>query len=210
MRKERIGRFSAVAVMTFFAAALVLNPSFSRADEHLEPRDLTGKSVAIVAGEGLHDGETLFPMGFLLNRGAEITVVGVESGYVKAYNSDTWVFVERSVDEVSVDDFDAIVIPGGRSPANLREHQNVVNFVRGAVEGEKIVAAICHGPQLLIAAGVMEGRAATCFPNMAEEIIEAGSEYDDVPMIRDGNIITSRVPDDLSEFVAAIEQALSE
>lgn len=191
------------------ALAMLAMPTAS-ADEHYTPTDLTGKSVAVLAGEGLHDAETLVPIGFLQNRGAEITVVGVEPGYAKAYNSDTWVRVEKSVDDVSVEDYDAIVIPGGRSPAYLREHENVVAFTRAAVEAGKVAAAICHGPQLLITAGVLEGRKATAFSTVADELREAGANYDDVPMMRDGNIITSRIPQDLPVFVRAIEEALAD
>lgn len=197
-------------VFAFAATVTFLNAPVLAADQHYTPSDLSGKRVAVLAGEGLHDGETLFPIGFLVNRGAEVKVVGVTPGYVKAYNSDTWVLVEKSVDELNVDDIDAIVIPGGRSPAYLREHENVVAFARSAVEQGKVVAAICHGPQLLITAGVLDGRKATAFPNVAGELRQSGADYSDVPMMRDGNIITSRIPDDLPQFVRAIENALTE
>lgn len=190
--------------------ALAAGMSAIHAEEAYTPADLSGKQVAVLVGEGLHDAETLVPIGFLENRGAEVTVLGVAPGYAKAYNSDTWVRIEKSVDDVSVDDYDAIVIPGGRSPAYLREYENVVAFTRAAVKAGKVTAAICHGPQLLITAGVLAGKNVTAFQNVADELREAGANYDDVPMMRDGNIITSRIPQDLPMFVQAIEQALSE
>ena len=192
------------------ALALMAASSITVADDGYAPADLSGKRVAILAGEGLHDPETLAPIGFLVNRGAAVTVIGVAPGYAKAYNSDTWVRIEKSVDEVTVEAFDAIVIPGGSSPAYLREHENVVAFAREAVEAGKVAAAICHGPQLLISAGVLDGKKATAYSGVADELREAGAVYDDVPMMRDGTIITSRIPQDLPVFVRAIEEALTE
>ncbi len=202
--------WQARVLMAAVAAAMVLNIAAFAADDEYEPQDLSGKRVAVLAGEGLHDAETIVPIGFLVNRGAEVTVVGVEPGYAKAYNSDTYVRIEKSVDDVSPDDFDAIVIPGGRSPAFLREHENVVAFTRAAVEQGKVAAAICHGPQLLITAGVLEGKKATAVSGIADELREAGAEYEDVSMLRDGNIITSRIPQDLPDFLRSIEKAIAE
>ncbi len=188
-----------------FAASGILG-----AEEHYTPGDLTGKNIAMIVAEGFHDGETLFPLGFLVNRGAEVTIVGSETGFVKAYNSDTWVHIEKSVDEADAAAYDAIVIPGGRSPANLREKENVIEFTLSAIEAGSIAAAICHGPQLLITAGVLSGREATAFPDVSEELTDAGALYEDMSMIRDGQFITSRIPDDLPDFVRAIEEALLE
>ncbi len=178
--------------------------------EELEVADLSGKHVAFLVGDGFQDAETLVPMGHLVNRGAEVTVIGVAPAVFQAYNSEVKVRVEASVNDVSVDDFDGMVIPGGRSPDWLREHSEVVDFVREFVESGKVVAAICHGPQVLVAAGVMEGVDATCFGGMSDELVEVGANYEDVPLARDGNIITSRIPDDLPVFNEAIEEALAE
>lgn len=191
------------------AVALLAHAPALYADEDYAPADLSDKSVAVLVGEGLHDAETLVPIGYLANRGAAITVVGVAPGQAKAYNSDTWVRIDTSVDDVNVADFDAVVIPGGSSPAYLREHDNIVAFTREAVEAGKVVAAICHGPQVLITAGVLEGKNATAFRNVADELREAGANYEDTPLMVDGNVITSRIPDDLPQFVRAIEEALA-
>lgn len=198
-----------VAFVAVVAAAMVLTTQVFAADEDYEPQNLTGRKVAVLVGEGLHDAETLVPIGFLTNRGATVTVVGVEPGYAKAYNSDTYVRIEKSVDDVKPEDFDAVVIPGGKSPAYLRKHENAVAFARAAVEQGKVTGAICHGPQVLITAGVLEGKKATAYSGVAEELKDAGATYEDVPMLRDGNIITSRVPDDLPVFLRTIEKALS-
>ena len=206
-RKKWEMRFAVIGIA---AAGIIVFGSYVLHAEEYAPSDLTGKKVAVLVGEGFQDAETLFPIGFLVNRGAEVTAIGVEKGYVKAYNSDTWVKVEMSAVESDGNDYDAIVVPGGSSPAYLREHDSVVNFLKQGAENGKIIAAICHGPQLLITAGILEGRSVTAYPSVADELYTAGANYDDVPVMRDGKIITSRIPDDLPHFVKAIETALSE
>ncbi len=185
---------------------LVLDVATATAEEHASP--LAGKHIAFLVGEGVHDAETLVPLGYVVNRGAKVTVVGTAPGAVEAYNSDIEVVVDKAVGDVSPGDFDGLVIPGGRSPANLRKHEGIVDFARKLTEAGKPVAAICHGPQVLITAGVLDGKRATSFAGIAGELREAGADYTDAPMIRDGNIITSRLPKDLAAFCAAFEQAL--
>lgn len=182
-------------------------------EEHDPAREtgpLQGMKVAFLVGEGFHDGETYIPMGYLVNQGAKVMVVGVEPAEVKAYNSDITVQVQASVTDINVADFDGMVIPGGESPAWLREHEDVVDFARSLFATGKPVAAICHGPQVLVKAGVIEGKTATCFPGMSDELEEAEADYVDKAVVRDGNLITSRVPDDIPEFVAAMAEALQE
>lgn len=172
--------------------------------------DLTGKHIAILIGEGFHDGETFIPMGFLSNLGAKITVIGVNPGLYKAYNSNITAKVHKSVNDVSIDDFDALIIPGGRSPDWLRQYPEIVEFTKNFFNSKKPVAAICHGPQVLVTAGVLKERKATCFPGMSDELKEAGAEYHDVMVLRDANLITSRIPDDIPIFSKAIAEALIE
>ncbi len=169
---------------------------------------LQGKHVAFLVGEGFHDGETFIPMAHLINRGAKVTVIGVEPAVHTAYNSAITAHIHRSVDEVSVEDFDALVIPGGRSPNWLRAHTAVVDFTRDFFESGRVVAAICHGPQVLVTAGVLDDIKATSFPRMSDELKAAGVVYIDGPVVIDKNLITSRIPDDIPEFVKAIEEAL--
>ena len=169
---------------------------------------LMGNNVAFLVTEGFHDGETMFPMGYLMHHGANVTVIGVERGEYTAYNSDMTAVVIRSVIEVSPDDFDALVIPGGHSPANLREHEDVISFVRAFVESGKPTAAICHGPQVLVTADVIEGRTLTGVGGIEDEITGAGATFVDVEVMVDGNIITSRTPPDLAAFSKQIAQSL--
>lgn len=164
--------------------------------------------IAVMVAEGYHDGEAYMPMGYLNNRGAHITVIGPEAGLVTAYNSDFTINIQKTVDQVSVDDFDALILPGGHGPSVLREHEAAVNFARDFFESGKVVAAICHGPQLLVTAGVLEGRDATAVRGIKEEMEEAGVNFLDESVVIDGNLITSRTPPDLYDFSAAIEQSV--
>ncbi len=164
--------------------------------------------VALLTAEGFQDAEALAPLGYLKTRGAEVLVVGMERGEIKAYNSDVTVFIEKTVNEVSASDFDAVVIPGGRAPAALRENEGVLAFVREAYAAGKIIAGICHGPQVMASAGILDGKAATCVSGISGELEEAGALYRDEELVRDGNIITSRVPRDIPAFNRAIGDAL--
>lgn len=173
-----------------------------------DPGLLQGKNVAFLITDGFHDGETLFPMGYLMNHGAVVTVIGVESGEYTAYNSDINVRVQYPVSEVVPADFDALVIPGGHSPANLRENEDVIAFVRSFVQADKPTAAICHGPQVLVTADVIDGRTLTGVGGIQDEITGAGATFEDAELIVDGNIITSRTPPDLPAFSQQIAQSL--
>ncbi len=164
--------------------------------------------IAVLTGEGFHDGEAFMPMGYLVNRGAAVTVIGVETGLATAYNSDFTIHVEKTVEDVSVDQFDALILPGGEAPAMLREHEEVVDFARDFYDSGKKIAAICHGPQILITAGVMDGKNATGFEGIREELEEAGVNYRDESVVIHQNLITSRTPPDLYDFSLAIEQSI--
>ncbi len=179
-----------------------------RAEPSGEPAPLQGKQVAFLIAEGFHDAETLFPMAYLINHGANVTVIGIEPGTYTAYNSDVNVRVEKAVAELSPDQFDALVIPGGGSPANLREDDGVVSFVRAFVDADKPTAAICHGPQVLVTAGILDGRTITGFEAIEEEITGAGATFEDVEVQVDGNLITSRIPEDLAVFTLQIARSL--
>lgn len=178
--------------------------------EKTNTKSLEGKKIAFLITEGFHDGETLFPMAYLKNKGADITIVGISPGKYKAYNSNITVVVERSVTDVTAADFDALVIPGGKSPANLREHDPVVEFTRQFIETDKPVAAVCHGPQVVIATGLAAGRTMTGVEGIKDEITAAGAIYVDREVMIDGNFITSRLPKDLPEFSIAVEKVLSQ
>ncbi|MFO7902013.1 MAG: type 1 glutamine amidotransferase domain-containing protein [Planctomycetota bacterium] len=167
---------------------------------------LHGLRVAIVTGEGFQDQEALMPLAFLKNRGAEVTVVGPKLAKVKAYNSDIHLIIEEAVEDVSAADFDALVLPGGKAPAKIRQNKDIVSLVRKIFEAGKPVAAICHGPQVLVKAGVIDGRKMTCYAGMADELRAGGANYKDEAVVRDGNLVTSRVPTDIPAWLGTMEK----
>ncbi len=165
--------------------------------------------VAVLVTEGFHDAEAYMPIGYLTNRGYDVVVIGPERGRVKAYNSDFEIVVEKAVSEVNVTDFTGLIIPGGQAPAALKEHEISINFSRDFFNSGKTVAAVCHGPQVLAAAGVLDGVTTTATGSIQEELEQAGATFVDEPLQIDGNLITSRMPGDLPYFTKAFEEALS-
>jgi protease I len=171
---------------------------------------LKGVRVAVLTGEGFQDAEALMPMAFLANRGAKVTVIGPQRGKVKAYNSDIHLMIHKAVADVAVQDFDLLVLPGGTAPDRIRGSEDVLKFTREFFKSGRPVAAICHGPQVLVTAGVVEGRKMTCYPGMAEELKEAAADYQDKEVVRDGRLVTSRVPQDIPAWLSAIESMMAE
>ena len=191
--------------------ALVLSACVSKQEKEVKiKKDMKADKVhvAVLVTEGFHDGEAYMPIGYLYNRGARVTVIGPETGKVTAYNSDFTIKIQKAISEVSVDDFDALILPGGHAPAKLRENEEVVAFTKAFFETNKTTAAICHGPQVLVTAGVLDGLKSTSFPGIKDEMKKAGVLFEDAALVVDGNLITSRVPDDLSQFCRAIGKAL--
>ncbi|MFW5803410.1 MAG: DJ-1/PfpI family protein [Verrucomicrobiota bacterium] len=176
--------------------------------------ELDGRTVGVLIADGFHGGETRGPIEYLRERGATVLPIGIEAGEVKSGKQSYT--IERTVDQPQlVDDLDAVVIPGGNSPKKLRQVDAVLEFVRAFAASGKPLAAICHGPQVLISAGVLDGRRATCvvvedreYFDVRDELTEAGAEYRNEPVVSDGNIITSRLPQDVPRFSAAIAQVL--
>lgn len=183
-------------------------PQETTEEEAKEKQDLP--EIAVLTGEGFQDAEAYMPMGYFTNRGAKITVIGSETGTVGAYNSDFTIKIEKTVDEVAIDDFDALIFPGGHAPEKLREDGDVVAFAKDFFNSGKPTAAICHGPQVLVTAGVLEGRTSSGVGSIEEEIEEAGGSYVDEEISVDGNYISSRVPKDLAAFCEAIHNALKD
>lgn len=171
--------------------------------------DLRGKKVAVLVGNGFQDLEGTVPIDFLRQEGAEVTTIGPETGEVKGLYGAV-IHVEKTFEEVSPDTFDALVIPGGRSPAHLRKFPAALDFVAKFAATGRLVAAICHGGQLLAAAGLVKGLTMTGYPAIEEEMLAAGANFVDREVVRDRNFITSRYPEDLPAFNAAVKASLSE
>jgi protease I len=171
---------------------------------------LTGKRVAILVEEGFEDRELTGPRDALLAAGATVTLVGPTAGTeFRGKRGNAVVTADVDAGAIRTADFDALVIPGGYAPDKMRMRHAMVDLARDAMEAGKPVAAICHGPQLLISANVLRGRTLTCWPSIAIDVKNAGGLYVDKPVVEDGNLITSRKPDDVPVFNEAIVRALS-
>ncbi len=172
--------------------------------------DLKGKRVAVLAENMYQELELWYPLLRLREAGAETFVVG--SGSAQEYKSKLGYPVEVDVaaDDVKAGDIDAVVIPGGYSPDLMRRYPAMVKLVREADEQGKVVAAICHAGWMLASADVLRGKKATSFFAIKDDLINAGADWVDAEVVRDGNLITSRMPSDLPAFCRTIIEALSE
>lgn len=165
------------------------------------------KRVAMVLAKNFEDSEAIEPKRFLEETGAEVTVIGIERGTIEGKKGGS-LEADATFADVAPDQFAMLVIPGGGAPENLRIHDPAVAFTRAFMASGKPVAAICHGPQLLISAKSVEGRTLTSVNKIRDDIVNAGGNYVDEPLVEDGNLITSRIPDDLPVFNEALGRAL--
>ena len=170
---------------------------------------LAGKRIAILAEEGFEDAELIEPLRAMKDAGARVVIVG--SGSQKSYKGKrgATVTVDTTAEKVNAQDFDAIIVPGGYAPDRMRLHQSMIDLVRKAYDAGKVIAGVCHGPQLLISADIVRGRRVTSWPSVAIDLKNAGSIWVDEPVVQDGNLITSRKPADLPRFNKAIIEALT-
>jgi protease I len=171
--------------------------------------ELRDKRVAILAENHYEDLELWYPMLRLREAGAEVTVVGAGAPTYTSKHGYP-VAADTSADRANAADFDAIIIPGGYAPDYMRRHAAMVHLVREAVHQGKIVAAICHAGWMLASANVLRDKRVTGFFSIKDDLINAGGLYEDSAVVRDENLITSRMPDDLPEFSRAIIDALAE
>jgi protease I len=155
------------------------------------------------------DSEYVEPVKAFKEAGHDVVDVGLEeNGTVKGKKRRTAVRINTKIGRVSPDDFDALLIPGGYSPDKLRAHEEAVVFARDFVESGKPVFAICHAPQLLITADILKGRKVTGWKSITQDIRNAGAEFIDQQVVRDGNLISSREPGDLPAFIGAALEML--
>lgn len=166
--------------------------------------DLTDKTIAVLATNGFEDSELTSPMEAVKAAGAEVVVVSESLDDISGKDG-TDVPVDRSVDEVSASDFDGLILPGGvANPDALRMNEKAVELVREFFDQHKPVAAICHGPWMLVEANVLEGRTVTSWPSLKTDIMNAGGTWVDESVVEDDGLVTSRKPDDLDDFNAKI------
>jgi protease I len=165
---------------------------------------LSDKKIAILTEEGFEEVELTSPKEALKAAGATVHVISPQSGTIKAWNKDNWgieVDVDKQLDSVSPDDYDALILPGGvLNPDKLRQNKSAVAFVSAFLDERKPVAAICHGPQLLIETGLIGGRTLTSFPSLQTDLKNAGANWIDQEVVVDNGLVTSRSPADLPAF----------
>lgn len=177
------------------------------------PGELEGRKVAFLATDGFEEVELTEPWRAVKEAGAEAVLVSDKTGEIQAVSKGEKAGrhpVNKTVDEVSVHDFDALIIPGGvKNPDKLRMNEKAVALVRDFMAADKPVASICHGPWLLVEAGAVEGRTLTSYPSLKTDIENAGGSWVDKQVEVDQKLITSRVPDDLPAFCSRVVSVLA-
>jgi protease I len=177
-------------------------------------KNLTGKKVAILVTDGFEQSEFTEPKNAVENAGATVHVVSLDKEPIKSWNKGNWgseFQVDKTIDEVSVNDNDSLILPGGLiNPDYLRRNSKVVDFVRSFFEHKKPVSAICHAPWLLAEAGVLKGRKITSFPSIKTDMINAGANWVDEEVVVDAGLTTSRSPEDLPAFCKKVVEEIAE
>ncbi len=170
---------------------------------------LEGKAIAIFVEDLYEDREFWYPYYRMKEEGAGVTVVGPRKGSFQGKRGLP-AEADLSIEEARSSDFDGLIIPGGYAPDLMRRSRAMVDFVREMHEGGKVIAAICHAGWMLVSAGILKGKKVTGLPAIRDDLVNAGAEWFDREVVRDGNIVTSRRPDDLPAFCRTIIEALSE
>lgn len=172
------------------------------------------KRIAILATDGFEESELKSPKETIEQQGWTADVVSLKSGSIKSWKDGNWgdtVEVDRVVSEVSADEYDALVLPGGViNPDHLRVEEDVLKFVKGFFEARKPVAAICHGPWTLIDAGVVSGRKMTSYKSIRKDLENAGAQWSDEEVVVDMGLVTSRSPKDLPAFNKKMVEEIKE
>jgi protease I len=174
-----------------------------------DPGSMSAKRVAMLVEDGFEDRELTGPLEALRAAGVTVVLAGAAAGAeYRGKRGQAVVKADVAAGSLKIKDIDALIIPGGHAPDKMRMRHAMVDLARDAMEAGKPVAAICHGPQLLISANALRGRTLTCWPSIAVDVKNAGGLYVDKPVVEDGNLITSRKPDDVPVFNEAILRAL--
>jgi protease I len=165
---------------------------------------LSNRKVAILIEEGFEQVELTSPKQALEAAGATVEVISPQSGTLKAWDKTDWgitINVDKQLSDVSPDDYDALILPGGvLNPDKLRQNKDAVAFASAFLDEGKPVAAICHGPQLLIETGLIKGRRLTSYPSLQTDLKNAGADWVDEEVVTDNGLVTSRRPSDLDAF----------
>ena len=176
--------------------------------------NLDRKNVAILATNGFEESELREPKKALEKAGANVHIVSLKSGEIKSWADGNWgksYKVDKTLDEVTQADYNALMLPGGViNPDTLRTNKDAINFVKSFFENHKPVAAICHAPWLLAEAGVLKGRNITSYKSIKTDMINAGANWTDEEVVVDSGLVTSRNPDDLPAFNAKLVEEVYE
>lgn len=176
--------------------------------------ELKGKKIAILATNGFEQSELETPLARLKSAGATVEVVSVAAGEIKGWEKKDWgraVKVDKTLDQASAADYDAIVLPGGQiNPDLLRVEPKALAFINEIFHAGKVVAAVCHAPWLLIETGIAKGRKMTSYKSIKTDMQNAGALWEDSAVVVDKGVITSRNPDDLEAFSAKIIEEIKE
>lgn len=170
---------------------------------------LQGKRAAILVEDLYQDQEVWYPYYRLKEAGAEVVVVGTGKKEYKSKHGYP-ITADVSAEQVSAKEFDGVVVPGGYAPDLLRRYPAVVQLVKEANQQGKLIGAICHAGWVLVSAGILRGKTVTCFSAIKDDVVNAGATFVDREVIRDGNLVTSRKPDDLPAFMRTFLEALQE
>lgn len=157
----------------------------------------------MISADNFEDTELMVPYYRLKEEGIEVDLVSMKPGAIKGKHGYE-VKVDKPLDQVKPDDYDLLVLPGGKAPEAVRKEVKAQDIAADFFSKNKPVAAICHGPQILISAGLLKGRKATCYQSVVPELKNAGARYEDSEVVVDGNLITSRSPADLPAFMREI------
>ncbi len=177
-------------------------------------RKLTNKKVAVLVADGFEESEFTKPVEALKNADAQVEVISLKSGKVKAWSNKNWgdeYPVDKVIGEANAQDYDALVLPGGvMNPDKLRTNQDAVDFVRSFFVDHKPIAAICHGPWTMIETGALKGRKVTSYPSIRTDLQNAGAIWTDEEVVVDNGLVTSRKPDDLPAFCKKMIEEIAE
>ncbi|MBY0228399.1 MAG: type 1 glutamine amidotransferase [Gemmataceae bacterium] len=172
--------------------------------------DLKAVRACVLVEQQYQEMEVWYPVYRLREAGCSVTIVGPEAGHSYPSKLGYPCKSDKAAKDVSADDFDLLVVPGGFAPDYLRRHEAIVKLAATMAAQGKPVGAICHGPWLLCSTPALRGKRATCFHSIKDDVANAGATYEDGEVVRDGNIITSRKPDDLPAFLKALLAAAQE
>lgn len=159
--------------------------------------------VLIISADNFEDTELLVPYYRMLEEGHDVDIASMKKGRIKGKKGYE-VEAKKAIRDVDSEDYDFLILPGGKAPGEIRKDQKALEIARDFFDKNKPIATICHGPQTLISAGLMKGKHATCYRSVATEMKKAGANYEDKEVIVDGNLITSRQPSDLPAFMKEI------